>query len=84
VDTKNISSKRSPLKSLVVFLLGLLGLLYLLNPTAGFLEFIPDNLPFIGNLDEAAAAALLFGALRYFGVDLTAFFSKKKDSTPPL
>ena len=40
-------------------LMGLLGGVYLVNPTAGILELLPDNLPFIGNLDEAGAAFLL-------------------------
>ncbi len=47
-----------------------LGLLYLLNPSAGTLEFIPDVLPFIGNLDEAGATVLLLWGLGYFGIDL--------------
>lgn len=38
--------------------------LYLLNPTFGFFELIPDNLPVIGNLDEGAAAALLLHLFR--------------------
>lgn len=43
-------------------------LLYLLNPTAGFLEFIPDNIPIIGNLDEAAAVTGLLMALSNLGI----------------
>lgn len=42
-----------------------LGALYILNPTAGVLEILPDNLPGIGNLDEAGATALLILCLRY-------------------
>lgn len=42
----------------------LLGALYILNPGAGVFELIPDNLPFIGNLDEAAAVTLLISCLR--------------------
>ena len=34
--------------------------LYVLNPGAGIFELIPDNLPFVGNLDEATAALLAF------------------------
>lgn len=34
-------------------------IIYIANPTAGFFELIPDNFPIIGNLDEAAATALL-------------------------
>lgn len=33
--------------------------IYLINPGAGILELIPDITPFIGNLDEAGATALL-------------------------
>ncbi len=44
-------------------LVGLLSILYLLNPTAGFLEFLPDNLPLVGNLDEGAAGAFLIWAI---------------------
>ena len=43
--------------------MGLAGL-YLLNPTAGFIELLPDQLPIVGNLDEAAMTALLLGCLR--------------------
>ncbi|MCJ7623850.1 MAG: DUF1232 domain-containing protein [Anaerolineaceae bacterium] len=49
--------------SWVAYLLGLIGLLYILNPTAGVLELIPDNLPFIGNLDEGVAAVLIWAAI---------------------
>lgn len=51
---------------------------YLLNPTWGFIEVIPDNVPFLGNLDEATAAAVLIACLRYFGFDLTRFWCKKR------
>jgi uncharacterized membrane protein YkvA (DUF1232 family) len=36
-----------------------LGVIYLLNPGGGIFEFIPDNFPVIGNLDEGAAMALV-------------------------
>ena len=41
------------------------GTLYILNPTAGFIELIPDNIPIFGNLDEAAATTLLVLGLQY-------------------
>ncbi|OUR99609.1 hypothetical protein A9Q84_00895 [Halobacteriovorax marinus] len=68
------------LKSIVAIAGGLLGLLYILNPTAGIIEFIPDNIPYIGNLDEAAAVVLILGCLRHFNVDLTKHFKGKKKS----
>ena len=66
------------MKNFGIFLLGLLSVIYLLNPTAGFFELIPDNIPIIGNLDEAAAVALLLMCLRYFGYDLPNIFNPKK------
>jgi len=41
-------------------LLSIVGIVYLLNPTAGIIELIPDNFPIVGNLDEAAAGLLLW------------------------
>jgi uncharacterized membrane protein YkvA (DUF1232 family) len=64
------------MKKTVVFCLGLLSVAYILNPTAGFFELIPDNLPFIGNLDEAAAVTLLLMCMRYFGIDLPNLFRR--------
>ncbi len=40
-------------------LLGALSIVYLLNPTGGIIELIPDNIPFLGNLDETTVAFLL-------------------------
>lgn len=48
----------------LLYLTGIVGLLYLLNPTMGFLELIPDNLPVVGNLDEGAAAILVWNAIQ--------------------
>jgi len=60
-------------KKIFAALIGLLAALYLLNPSAGFFEILPDNLPLIGNLDEATATMILLAVLRYFGLDLTKF-----------
>ena len=61
------------MKIFFVIFIGIISLTYLVNPTAGFFELIPDNIPLLGNLDEAAACALFLAVLRYFGVDLTGF-----------
>jgi uncharacterized membrane protein YkvA (DUF1232 family) len=37
---------------------------YILNPGAGIFELLPDNLPIVGNLDEAAMVAMLLYSLR--------------------
>jgi uncharacterized membrane protein YkvA (DUF1232 family) len=69
---------RSVGKGIVVGVLGALSAVYLFNPGAGVIELIPDNFPIIGNLDEAAAAALLISCLAYFGLDIGNIFGKKK------
>lgn len=69
--------KRSLVGSLLVGLFGALGVVYLINPTAGLIELIPDNLPVIGNLDEAAAVMLVISCLAYFGIDLGGLFGRK-------
>ena len=64
-------------KTIAVIILGILSLLYIFNPGAGILEFIPDNIPFIGNLDEAAAVMILLACLRYFGIDIGDIFKRR-------
>ncbi|MDF1823049.1 MAG: DUF1232 domain-containing protein [Verrucomicrobiales bacterium] len=73
-----VKEKKSVITSIIVGGVGAFSAVYLLNPTAGFLELIPDNLPVVGNLDEAAAAALLISCLAYFGVDIGGLFGRKK------
>lgn len=65
------------MKSFLVALAGFLAFVYLLNPTMGFFEFLPDNLPLVGNIDDATATMVLLGALRYFGYDLTHLFRRR-------
>ena len=71
----------SPADVLAV-VLGAIAVIYLINPTAGVIELIPDNLPIVGNLDEAAATAIAIAALRHLGVDLTGFFGQKGPALP--
>ena len=66
------------MKNILIALAGVLALIYLLNPMAGIFELIPDNIPFIGNLDEATATMVLLAVLRHFGVDLTRFFGNRR------
>lgn len=46
------------------YVLIIIALFYLLNPSAGVWEIIPDNIPIIGNLDEVAAVLLIIDALK--------------------
>ncbi len=59
----------------LVYIFAILGLLYMLNPTAGFFEFIPDNIPFLGNLDEGVAMMLVLAGL------VEAFDGRKSKNT---
>ncbi len=65
------------MKKLLIAFAGVLTIIYLVNPTFGVVEFLPDNLPLVGNIDEATATMVLLGALRYFGWDLTNLFVKR-------
>ncbi len=68
-------------RDFAVAVTAILSFLYLLNPTLGIFEFIPDNIPFIGNIDEGAAVFLILSALKYFGHDVRNVF-KKDDKQP--
>ena len=65
-------------KKIFVCLIGFISFLYLINPTMGLFEFIPDNVPFIGNLDEVTATFLLLSALAYFGIELRDVFGNPR------
>lgn len=61
---KPLSARGVPVR--VVYLMAVVGGIYLLNPTAGLLEIIPDTLPLIGNLDEGGATlAVWYGLLEF-------------------
>jgi uncharacterized membrane protein YkvA (DUF1232 family) len=66
------------MKKVLVGVIGGLSALYLVNPGFGVFEFIPDNIPFLGNLDEGVAATLLLSALAFFGIDLKEIFGKQQ------
>ncbi|MFN0080456.1 MAG: DUF1232 domain-containing protein [Prosthecobacter sp.] len=71
------------IRDLLVLASGILSALYLLNISFGVAEFIPDNIPIFGNLDEAAATALLINCLAYFGIDLGHFLRRKGEAAKP-
>lgn len=57
------NEERKGMPNWIVYLLTFLGVVYLLNPTAGIIEIIPDIAPWVGNLDEGAAALLVWQGL---------------------
>ncbi len=66
-------------KEMMIIGLGVIALVYLMNPTLGILELIPDNLPLIGNLDEAGATLILLNTLRYYGINLDRLYGRRQD-----
>ncbi len=64
-------------KDAMAILVGIMAVIYLINPTAGIFEFIPDNIPLFGNLDEAAAVVLIISVLQHFGIKIPDFFKDK-------
>lgn len=71
------------IRDLLVLGSGILSALYLLNLSFGMLEFIPDTVPIFGNLDEAAATALLINCLAYFGFNVGHLFRRKGGDAKP-
>jgi len=50
-----------------VYVMGVIAVIYILNPGFGFIELLPDNLPIIGNLDEGGATmAIWYALVEYF------------------
>lgn len=47
----------------LVYALGVIGGIYILNPTAGIFELIPDVVPFVGNIDESIAVMLVLAGI---------------------
>ena len=71
-------------KEMFIILAGVLAGLYLINPTAGLFELIPDVVPIIGNLDEATASVIILSVLRYYGLDLSRLFGGRASQQHPL
>ncbi|MFT7328020.1 MAG: hypothetical protein ACI870_000197 [Crocinitomicaceae bacterium] len=72
--THNYFTKPRDFGMLVV---GIISVLYIMNISIGLIEILPDNLPFIGNIDEAVVSAILISVFYYFGIDITRFFKRK-------
>jgi len=73
------------LKEMFILFVAAIAVIYLLNPSFGLLELIPDNVPLIGNMDEAGVTLILLSTLKYYGLDLTnlyGVFAKRKTEAP--
>ncbi len=70
LNKAKFKSRSSCLGSICAFLGVGVSLIWLLNPQMGIFMEIPDNLPIVGNLDEAFFTLLLIASLSYFGVEI--------------
>ena len=67
-------------KKMGVALLAAFCVFYLINPTAGVFELLPDNIPFLGNVDEGLVSYVLFSCIEYFRGRRIGIFSRKSDN----
>ena len=74
---------RSHLGTLLAGLGVIVCVVFLLNLTLGIVE-IPDNLPVVGNLDEAFFTGLLIACLRYLGFDPIPFKGGSQNVPEPV
>ena len=49
----------------IVLSLIIICIIYLINPTLGVFELIPDNLPIIGNIDEVFVVGLMLSLINF-------------------
>ena len=74
-----------------MFIVGMafVALVYMMFPTLGIFELIPDAIPIIGSLDEGAATLIILNTLNYYGLDVTHLYGKprkrrrRKKAPPP-
>lgn len=59
-----------------------LSVIYLANLKVGALDVINDKYPLVGNLDEVAAAFILFISLNALGIGPDRLFKRKEPFTP--
>lgn len=71
-------------KEMFIILLGVASFLYLIFPSLGVFELLPDALPLVGSIDEGTATVLLISVLRYYGLDLTRLFGGRTSQQHPL
>ena len=57
--------KLTYMKKALSILLIIACIVYLINPTLGVFELIPDNLPIVGNIDEVFVAGLLLSLINF-------------------
>jgi hypothetical protein len=61
---------RGVLATIFSVFVAIVSAIYLINPTLGVFELLPDNIPLVGNLDEAFFTLALVSALGALGLRL--------------
>lgn len=69
-------------KEMMILALAAVALIYLIYPSLGVFELIPDAIPVIGSLDEASATIILVNTLRYYGLDLARLYGRRDPQLP--
>ncbi|MFM7133431.1 MAG: DUF1232 domain-containing protein [Planctomycetota bacterium] len=62
--------RRSAWRTAGAVAVALISAIYLVNPTLGVFELLPDVLPIVGNLDEAFFTLALVSSLAALGIEL--------------
>ena len=70
------------MRKATVVLLAVFSVVYLINPTAGVFEFLPDNIPLVGNVDEGLAAYVLYSCVEYLRGKPVGMFRNWKPNQP--
>ena len=70
ITTQERRNRGSCLGDIFAFLGLIISAVWILNLQFGLLFEIPDNIPIIGNLDEAFFTMLFISSLSYFGIEL--------------
>lgn len=70
---------RRLLKEMMIIGLAIIAVIYLMYPSFGVFELIPDAIPVIGSLDEATATVIILNTLRYYGLDLARLYGRRND-----
>lgn len=67
------------MKNLIIIILMFLSIIYLVNPTLGLIEILPDNIPFVGNIDEGLASYILLSCIEYLSGRSVGLFKRKNN-----
>jgi hypothetical protein len=65
------------IKEMFIIFMGVAAFVYLIYPSLGVFELIPDALPLVGSIDEGTASLIIISVLRYYGLDVSRLFGSR-------